>query len=418
MDSQFKNLRDKLNAYNDNVNEYVLAYSLGKLAFSLTKRGYVEFKKYRSYSVAIENSDLLYPSVHEWFLSTIKNNRIHNILVELPQAELSYGRYSLPTDAKSDSEALRFYSDDNRQHTVKLNGESIRIRREKEEGPAVIVNNQRKSIERFIFTAKSPAGMEEVVELLQELALQKSKKRRKRKTNILDGWGEWRTIKLPPRSVDSVILPSGQMEYIVNDLEQFLASEEEYVRRCIPWHRGYLFHGAPGTGKSSIARALADHFNLDLWYLSLADLEKDSNLSSVLGSIDHPSVLLLEDIDTLSAATTREGKERSVTMSGLLNALDGIITPHGLITIMTTNDIKSLDPAMLRAGRSDVSEHIGLADLAQLERLFIHFYGFAPKNINQWPHPIAPAEVIEYFKNNLDDGFAAEEKIIARKNET
>jgi hypothetical protein len=166
-----------------------------------------------------------------------------------------------------------------------------------------------------------------------------------------DGWEEreYRAI----RPLDTIYMPAGKLEAVTKDLERFLDSEQDYVRIGAPWHRGYLFFGPPGTGKTSLAKALASHFNLDVYMAALPDMKKDADLTNALASIQAPAVLLLEDIDVASAASNREEEKDTLSMSGLLNALDGIGTPHGLITIMTSNHPDKLDEALTRAGRID-----------------------------------------------------------------
>jgi len=74
---------------------------------------------------------------------------------------------------------------------------------------------------------------------------------------------------------------------------------------------------------------------------------------------------LLEDVDVFHSATERDDEGSGVTLSGLLNALDGIATPRGLLTVTTTNDPSALDVAVIRPGRVDLSEQFGYARRAR-----------------------------------------------------
>jgi hypothetical protein len=104
------------------------------------------------------------------------------------------------------------------------------------------------------------------------------------------------------------------------------------------------------------------------------------------------------------AATARDD-DKGVTLSGLLNALDGIATPHGLLTVLTSNNPGALDSAVIRAGRIDLTEHFGTADALQVSRLVSRWYGSAA-TVPGEVCGIAPAEVIEACKRHDDPASA------------
>ena len=225
-------------------------------------------------------------------------------------------------------------------------------------------------------------------------------------------WGDWvERGALIPRSPESVILRDGQMERLLIDVHSFLEAEEIYEARGIPYHRGLLLEGPPRTGKSSVARALASRFRLSLYYLSLSDVDSDVTLIKLVSQIPRRSILLLEDVDITHAATERTERNRAVSMSGLLNVLDGVITPHGLIAIMTSNHMERLDPALIGPGRVDRIEHIGHLTDEQFGRLATLFYPDHDPTTRPkiGDDEIAPAAVVEIFKRHLDssrDAFA------------
>lgn len=197
------------------------------------------------------------------------------------------------------------------------------------------------------------------------------------------------------------------MERIRDDMASFLTAETEYVRRGLPWHRGYLLHGPPGTGKTSIVRALAAHFGLDLWYAPLGDLTKDTSLLSLINDVGPRSILLLEDVDVFHATRARDDEPGGISMAGLLNALDGVATPHGLISFLTTNDVSVIDDALLRPGRVDLREEIGLPDGEQLARLWASFYETHPVTADLIRFKGTTAAALELFKQHAGDPAAA-----------
>lgn len=203
----------------------------------------------------------------------------------------------------------------------------------------------------------------------------------------VNDYGEWEVaIRKEARSLNTVVLKSGQQERIVSDMEQFLSNKEYYKKRGIPYHRGYLFKGPPGTGKTSNISAIAGHFGMHVAILSLSTMGSDSALLNALGDIPHNCVVAIEDIDCASdASISRKEKpsdkepvkskgKSAVTLAGLLNALDGIMTPDGSIFIMTTNYPELLDAALIRPGRIDMQEEFGLMDKEQQERMSALFF--------------------------------------------
>jgi chaperone BCS1 len=123
----------------------------------------------------------------------------------------------------------------------------------------------------------------------------------------------------------------------------------------IPYKRSFLLYGPPGTGKSSLAQALAGHFKLSISYLNLSDNIDDFCLNLLLNLAPKKSIVLLEDIDCLFEVRKNSERVNSITFSGFLNAIDGVRSQEGRIIIMTTNHKEKLDPALLRAGRTDRS---------------------------------------------------------------
>lgn len=196
----------------------------------------------------------------------------------------------------------------------------------------------------------------------------------------IDGWDQiWR---FKPRPMDSVILADGVKERIVADVAKFRESEDWYINHGIPYHRGYLLEGPPGTGKSSLALGLASHFNASIYFLKLSSMTDESLRSAVLDA-NANSIIVMEDIDALKVTETRQappepgGAEKlfGVTLSGLLNVLDGILTPHGSMFLMTTNHVEKLDPALIRPGRVDLQLHIGTATHQQKKILYNRIIG-------------------------------------------
>jgi mitochondrial chaperone BCS1 len=179
-----------------------------------------------------------------------------------------------------------------------------------------------------------------------------------------------------PRSPDSVILRGGLMEDLIADARSFLRRRAWYLDRGIPYRRGYLLHGPPGTGKSSAVLAIASALEMDIALLSLSGSSLDDNeLGELLSEVPANAMLLMEDIDCAFAERTgTTEKQNRLTFSGLLNAIDGVAAGEGRILFATTNHLEKLDPALIRPGRIDRKVEIAAATRDQARRMFRRFF--------------------------------------------
>ncbi|KAI1097190.1 BCS1 N terminal-domain-containing protein [Jackrogersella minutella] len=182
------------------------------------------------------------------------------------------------------------------------------------------------------------------------------------------------------RPLGSVILDQGIKEDIVNDAKDFLARRQWYVDRGIPYRRGYLLYGPPGSGKSSFIQALAGELDFSVAMVNLSEIGvTDDKLAFLLTKLPERTILLLEDAD--SAFVNRRKRDAdgygggTVTFSGLLNALDGLSAGEERIAFLTTNHVELLDPALIRPGRVDMMVRIGEATKYQAAQMWDRFYG-------------------------------------------
>ncbi len=194
-------------------------------------------------------------------------------------------------------------------------------------------------------------------------------------------WDEWHSVEsAQARPLESVVLRAGLMEEVREDLEAFQRRGAWYAQRGIPYRRGYLFEGPPGTGKTSLVRALTAAESHALYVLNLASRSlSDDRLLALLARVPPGAAILVEDVDCAAPhrpdGAEAEGKSAGgLTLSGLLNALDGILSAEGRVLFMTTNRPEVLDQALVRPGRVDLRLHLGLADQDQARRMFLRFF--------------------------------------------
>ncbi|CAM0151370.1 unnamed protein product [Urochloa decumbens] len=195
-----------------------------------------------------------------------------------------------------------------------------------------------------------------------------------------EGKSHWINVPYnPPATFDMLAMDHHKKVEIMEDLNTFREAKEYHSKVGKAWKRGYLLHGPPGTGKSTMIGAMANLLRYDVYDLDLTSIKDNAELRKLFLDTTDKSIIVIEDIDAIEVelTTKRKGKEAAqensnshrvkielpdknedhgkVTLSGLLSFVDGLWSACGSerIFVFTTNHIDRLDPALIRRGRMD-----------------------------------------------------------------
>lgn len=215
-----------------------------------------------------------------------------------------------------------------------------------------------------------------------------------------DQW--WTCCRKSKRSFQSLVY-SDKINCLIHDAKWFFETNtaQWYSKQNLPYRRGYLLHGPPGCGKTSFVRALASLLGYDIYVLSITSEMKDSNFLSLIRRIPtdiSPIIVLIEDIDCIGISTTTENKDKGkITLSTLLNALDGIGGLESCLIIATTNHIDQLDPRLIRSGRFDCKVQFNHPSPQQIEEMWLRMTTDKPVSVEESvSHADVQAAIQEY----------------------
>ena len=161
------------------------------------------------------------------------------------------------------------------------------------------------------------------------------------------------------RDLDTLFFEDHVKESIIKHINGFLSNEKLYLSRSLLYKTGILLYGDPGTGKTSLATAIATKYRMDMIIIDMTTFAglSVSRLTSSINADKRRYLVLLEDIDTMFNSLDRDDKSsesNKAVINKLLQFLDSNSSPTNVIFIATTNHPEKLDAALMRSGRFDL----------------------------------------------------------------
>lgn len=239
---------------------------------------------------------------------------------------------------------------------------------------------------------------------------------------------------------------------LIQKIDFFINNKEWYEKEGHPYTLGIGLSGPPGTGKTSVIKSIAKKTGRHLIEIPLNLIKNETdfynyfhentyNKNNKKGSIDfEDKIIVLEDIDCMSdlildrnekntidtsnndqinvletfvnvvnnkndkniSSTNLFCKEEKMSLSFILNTIDGLNEGCGRILIITSNYYDKIDKALIRPGRIDIRVNMNNASINTIKEMYQHYFdsNMSSKYINQLKEDvISPADIVNIYRN-------------------
>jgi len=244
------------------------------------------------------------------------------------------------------------------------------------------------------------------------------------------------------RTFDNVFFE--QRQRVKNHVNFFLNRRDWYENKGIPYTLGFLFHGEPGTGKTSSVKAIANTARRHIINIQLSEIKSKAQLRHLFFNEEihvhngttierytipvHERLYVIEDIDAMGdsllrrewkkpTSSVQETPKRTgdawldtvdddvkepIDLSFLLNLLDGTLESSGRILAISSNFPERIDRALIRPGRIDMIIHFKKCNTEILNEMLLSFYDKEVKGLICEDYKWSPAEVNQILFRNFE----------------
>ena len=278
-------------------------------------------------------------------------------------------------------------------------------------GPIITATQQKKRRNFVLMVTNTKENKKNLKLFFKNVIQKKTKETMNGDKNAFIQLNGFQSTMMRKRSMETVFMNSSTKENLINSIDAFVNRKDWYEKNFVPYHYGILLYGPPGTGKSTLIRALITEYmekyknnvNSPLYLKNVGDLPGVRNEAYEMSM--KPRMIVIEDIDAASLqkredkifddkkkGPTVEVSEISyeddesdyirrsfgkinVSLSEVLNTIDGVSNLENVIYIFTTNHIDHLDPALIRPGRIDKMIHIDRPGRNEYDQFMFYHFG-------------------------------------------
>lgn len=205
--------------------------------------------------------------------------------------------------------------------------------------------------------------------------------------------GFWeKAAKIYGQSFENIFLPQEIKNSLLNHIDSFNKNKERYLKFGRIYKLCFLLTGVPGSGKSSLIKAVAMKYNRPIYVITLSKKLDDDALADLFSDVKENSIIVLEDIDAFFI--DRHAQDINISFSAILNMFDGLFSPgNGCILFMTGNNPERLDSALIRPGRVDQIIKFDYPKKKEVQKAFNAIVSDDPENFANFYKNISGTQI-------------------------
>jgi len=220
---------------------------------------------------------------------------------------------------------------------------------------------------------------------------------------------KWKsTVAKLSKNMSNTIVSPNVKSLFYDDIATFMKSEEFYLKKGLPYKRGYLLYGEPGCGKTSLIKAIANEYSMPIFIIDLSTIANNAEFIKITSEIngfitqDQPYVVVYEDLDRSNMF--KKWGRCEITIDCFLNILDGLDEYHGRITIISANDVSRITEtkALVRPGRIDVVVELPKCGSEQIKDILKFYFERDPEVEIEDNIQISPAQLTQIILSVKD----------------